>query len=161
MAACSASWWPWLAGIRQDIQDNVLIWTLQNELNASLNASTMMTYQSGPNHCCGLCHEPDHDTANCVLLDLQSQPPQLPPTRSGVPMQGGPAGPEDSMLGDARQDLRVLELGSLLLPLLLISCATCKRRGHRARDCEETPADSPYKSSPVASPRSSRGQGSN
>ena len=133
-----------------------------NELNASLHASTVMTYRSGPSHCCGLCHEPDHDAANCALLGLQSQPPQLPPTRSGVPMQGGPV--RRTARPETLERICVSwNRGRCSFPSCSFRhiCATCKRRGHRARECDETPADSPYKSSPGTYPRSSRGQGSN
>ena len=34
-------------------------------------------------------------------------------------------------------------------------CATCRRKGHRAKECEETPADSPYKATP-GSPAASK-----
>lgn len=38
-------------------------------------------------------------------------------------------------------------------------CATCKRKGHKAKECEETPIDSQYKVSQAISARASRGQG--
>ena len=50
-----------------------------NELNPSLHASTVMPYRAGASQCCGLCHEPDHETSVCTLLGLQPSPHSVPP----------------------------------------------------------------------------------
>ena len=127
-----------------------------NELNPSLHASTVMTYQSGPSQCCSLCHEPDHDAANCALLGVQTQPPQLPPNPSGSSLQGG----------SVQRSVHLERIcvswnrGRCSFPICSFQhvCATCKRRGHRAKECDETPADS---LTPLATPRPSCGQGTN
>ena len=67
-----------------------------NELNLSLHAATVMTYRADPSHCCGLCHELDHNAAACALLGLQPNPPLALPAcgpgsskASVYPQQGG------------------------------------------------------------------------
>ena len=52
-----------------------------NKVNPSLHAAIVMTYRAGPSHCCGLCHELDHEAAACALLGLQPNPPLGPPVR--------------------------------------------------------------------------------
>ena len=137
--------------------DSTIKW---NELNPSHHASTVMTYRSGTSQCCTLCRGPNHDAGNCALLGLQLQPPALPPARTGSPMLGGP------MRRAARPETleRICvswNRGRCSFPACLFChvCVTCRRRGHRARECVETPTDSPYKSSPPSAPKA-RGQGS-
>jgi hypothetical protein len=133
-----------------------------NELNASLHASTVMTFRSGSSHCCGLCHEPDHDAANCALLGIQTQLPQLPTIRGGPPTHGGPV--RRAARPETLERICVSwNRGRCSFPNCSFRhvCATCKRRGHRAKECDETPANSSYRLTPLTSPRSARGQGAN
>jgi hypothetical protein len=56
--------------------------TQWNEINSSLHASTVLTYRTGPGQSCGLCHEPDHTTAQCAMVALQ---PLLPSSAAPPP----------------------------------------------------------------------------
>ena len=119
------------------------------ELNASLHASTVLSYRAGPSHFCSHCHEPDHTAEQCALSYLQ------PPTPPLQPPQWPPASNQTSQ--PARRVMRPETLERICSSwnmgrcIFLDSCkfkhicATCKRRGHKAKECDETPADSPYK----------------
>ena len=138
-----------------------------NELNPSLHASTVLTYRSGPSQCCGLCYEPDHNATQCAMLALQPQPPSLPqayrrqpPGQPSPTQQGGPI----------RRPVRPETLericvswnrGRCSYPSCNFRhiCATCKRRGHKAKECEETPQDSHYKLSLANSSKPPTGRG--
>ena len=134
-----------------------------NELNPSLHASTIMTYRSGTSQCCGLCHEPDHGIHNCALVGLQASPPSLPTTRSTSGSQSQQGGPirRTSRPETAERICISWNRGRCSFPSCSFRhiCATCKRRGHRAKECEETPADSHYKLTSGSTPRPSREQG--
>jgi hypothetical protein len=133
-----------------------------NELNPSLHASTVMTYRSGNSQCCTLCHEPDHGAHICALGALQAAPPSIPTASSSQGSQ--------SQAGPIRRVTRPETLekiciswnrGRCSFPACTFRhvCATCKRKGHKAKECEETPIDSQYKVSQAISARASRGQG--
>ena len=143
--------------------DSTVKW---NELNPSLHASTVMTYRAGHSQCYSLCHEPDHDTYACALLGLQAQPPPLPSSHwpgsrsTSLPQHGGPV----------RKITRPETLERICVSWnrgrcsfaacsFRHICATCKQKGHRARDCQETPADAQYKSASSSAPKPSRAQG--
>ena len=51
--------------------------TKWNELNPSLQASTILSCRSGPSHGCSLCYEPDHTAAECAMKALFPQSPVL------------------------------------------------------------------------------------
>ena len=138
-----------------------------NELNPNLLASTVLTFRSGPGKCCGLCHEPDHDSTQCATLVLQSQSPatwsphSLFRSRSSPPRQGGPI--HRYTRPETMERICVSwNRGRCSFPTCSFRpiCATCKRRGHKAKDCEDTPAESHYKTPPSQAsnpPRKARG----
>ena len=134
-----------------------------NELNPSLHASTIMTYRSGNSQCCVLCHEPDHGAHNCALVGLQPSPPSLPTPRVASGSQSQQGGPlrRTTRPETAERICISWNRGRCSFPSCSFRhiCATCKRRGHRAKECDKTPVDSAYKVTPVPSPRPSRGQG--
>ena len=138
-----------------------------NELNPSLHASTVLTYRSGPSQCCGLCYEPDHNATQCAMLALQPQPPSLPqayrrqpPGQPSPTQQGGPI--RRPVCPETLERICVSwNRGRCSYPSCNFRhiCATCKRRGHKAKECEETPQDSHYKLSPANSSKPPTGRG--
>ena len=140
---------------------------LWQEINSSLHASTILSYRVGPSQVCSICHEPDHMSEQCAMHVLQLQrwsppsqplmPPRLHQSRLGPPT----AGP-------VRRPVRPKTLehicvswnkGRCTFPAYNFRhiCATCKRRGYRAKECEETSAESPYKYRPAFPPRAGGG----
>ena len=114
-----------------------------NELNASLHAATVMSMWAGASKLCKLCKEPDHAESQCALASLQSpQTPlfsvaTLPPTGKRVTR------PETlERICSSWNKGRCVFPGSCRFQHV---CATCRCKGHRARDCEDSPAASPYK----------------
>ena len=114
-----------------------------NELNASLHATTVMSLKSGETRLCKLCREPDHAESQCALASFQAhlQPalalPPLPPASKRVTR------PET-----LERIYTSWNKGQCAFPgscRFRHVCATCRRKGHRAKDCEDTAADSPYK----------------
>ena len=119
-----------------------------NELNASLHAATVMSLRSGERKLCRLCREPDHAESQCALASLHF--PQLqqlhlpPPSRSASP----PASKRVVRPETLERICSSWNKGRCAFPgtcRFRHVCAVCKRKGHRARDCEETPPDSLYK----------------
>ena len=121
-------------------------------MNSSLHASMVLTYRSGPSQGCGLCHEPDHITAQCAMLALQPYPPTPLHSRPQPLFHSGPT----FMGGPVRRPVRPETLERICVSWnrgrcsyaacnFHRVCASCKKRGHKARNCEEAPADSPYK----------------
>ena len=127
--------------------------TAWNELNPSLHASTILSYRAGPGQTCSICHEPDHSASLCAMQALQSQPTSsvtLPVTPR--PLFGNSAG--SVAAGSPIRRLPHQET----LERICVSwnrgrcsfasckfrhiCATCRQRGHKARDCQY---DSVYK----------------
>ena len=138
--------------------------TVWHEINPSLHASTILSYRAGPSRVCSICHEPDHTADACAMQVLQPAAP------ASVPQQPAPhhqqaiprPGSAQSSAGPMQRPVRPETLericvswnrGRCTFPACNFRhiCATCKKRGHRARDCEETPAESSYKSLPPAS----------
>ena len=139
--------------------DPTLRWS---EVNSSLHASTVLTYRSGPSQGCGLCHEPDHITAQCAMLALQPYPPSSSSGRPQPLFRAGSA----PMGGPIRRPVRPETLERICVSwnrgrcsyaacTFRHVCATCKRKGHKARDCMETPPDSQYKLTPALTSQSS------
>ena len=122
-----------------------------NEINASLHTSTVLTYRSSPSQCCGLCHEPDHNATQCALLAIQPQPLHGMSTRpqSHVRLGGQSGGPmRRAPRPETLERICVSwNRGRCSYPTCTFRhiCATCKKKGHRAKDCEETPPESSYK----------------
>ena len=129
--------------------------TVWHEINPSLHASTILSYRSGPSQVCSICHEPDHTADSCAMQALQPQQPsalnQQTPRPQATTRPGPPGGP-------VRRPIRPETLericvswnrGRCTFPACNFRhiCATCKRRGHRAKECEDTPPDSTYKTS--------------
>lgn len=74
--------------------------TVWHELNPSLHASTVLSYQAGPSRVCSICHEPDHVAAACAMQVLQPTHLSLQPNprcqvQSCQPMQGLCRRPQD------------------------------------------------------------------
>lgn len=115
-----------------------------NELNASLHAATVMSLRTGETKLCKLCKEPDHSETQCALASLY--PPQQignPAMPSGGPAAGKRTRPEMlERICTSWNKGRCVYPGSCRFRHI---CITCRRKGHRARDCEETPADSPFR----------------
>ena len=145
--------------------------TVWHELNPSLHASTVLSYRAGPGKVCTLCHEPDHTAGGCAMQLLQPHPSPIivqQPSTSEVqfltsPRAGGLAG------GTARRPVsqetrdRICiswNRGRCTFPSCRfrhILCATCKLRGHKAKDCQQTPAESLYKAHASFTPKTGGG----
>ena len=144
--------------------------TVWHELNPSLHASTVLSYRAGPGKVCTLCHEPDHTAGGCAMQLLQPHPsPTIvqQPSASEVqfltsPGAGGLAG------GTARRPVsqetrdRICiswNRGRCTFPSCRFRhiCATCKLRGHKAKDCQQTPAESLYKAHASFTPKTGGG----
>ena len=132
--------------------------TVWHEINPSLHAATVLSYRAGPGRVCSICHEPDHTADTCAMQMLQSAPPGMsgPPASPHRPQPLGRMNTGTSGGGPMRRPVRQETLericvswnkGRCSFPACSFRhiCATCKRRGHRAKDCEDTPADSAYK----------------
>ena len=139
------------------ILDPGVLW---QEINSSLHASTILSYRVGPSQVCSICHEPDHMAEQCAVQVLQPQrwsppsqqlmPPRLHQSRLGPPTAGPirrPVRPE------TLEHICVSwNKGRCTFPACNF-CAMCKRLGHRAKECEETSAELPYKSRPAFPPK--------
>ena len=129
-----------------------------NELNASLHVATVMSLRSGDKKPCRLCREPD---SQCALASLQFPQPQQhqqhqPWVSSSPPASRQVARPETlERICSSWNRGRCAFPGSCRFRHI---CASCKRKGHRARDCDKTPADSPYKTVPQHPPTDKSGQ---
>ena len=143
----------WLARIRQVVQEQQAAlaklhpW---NELNASLHATTVMSLKSGETRLCKLCREPDHAESQCALASFQAhlQPalalPPLPPASKRVTR------PETlERIYTSWNKGRCAFPGSCRFRHV---CAMCRRKGHWAKDCEDTAADSPTRWCRVGQP---------
>ena len=123
-----------------------------NELSPSLHASTILSYRSGPSQCCGLCHEPDHSASQCAMLSVHPPPVASRGQLAGQPSPSPQAGPiRKTVRPETLERICVSwNRGRCSHPSCSFRhiCATCKRRGHKARDCEETPQSSHYKTNP-------------
>lgn len=116
-----------------------------NELNASLHAATVMSLRSGDSKLCKLCREPDHADSQCALASLQPPQPYAWPTTAGAAAGRRVTRPDTlERICTSWNKGRCAFPGSCRFRHV---CASCKRKGHRARECEETPAGSPYKTS--------------
>ena len=125
-----------------------------NEVNASLHAATILTFRSGPSQSCSICHEPDHGASACAMMVLEPQHPQQLPCpqplfRSGAPLSAWgtrkPVRPETLERICVSWNRGKCTFSDCQFRHI---CATCKRRGHKAKECEETAASSPYKVPP-------------
>ena len=138
--------------------------TVWHELNPSLHAATVLSYRVGPGAVCSVCHEPDLSSETCAMQVLQPQEKpamvqQSPPVQA---QQSAPRG-VSSIAGNAtRRPTRPETLericiswnkGRCTFPSCRFRhiCATCKGRGHRAKECQQTPAESLYKAQPSTS----------
>ena len=124
-----------------------------HELNASLHAATVMSLRSGTNRSCKLCREPDHVEAQCTLVSLYPWQPS-----AGVSSTPPQVFKRVSMPETLERICSSWNKGRCVFPgscRFRHVCATCRRKGHRAKECKETPADSPYKATP-GSPAASK-----
>ena len=125
--------------------------TQWSELNLSLHASTILSFRSGPSLGCGLCHEPDHASGDCAMKALfpQSVVSAIVSGHPPVPIRQLPAGGPIRRISRPETLERICmswNWGRCTFPQCNFRhiCATCKKRGYRAKDCPETPADSSY-----------------
>ena len=119
-----------------------------NELNASLHAATVMSLRAGDKRPCRLCRESDHTESRCALASLQSpQPQQHQPSSSWSPAASKRVVKPETL----ERTCSSWNRGRCAFPgscRFRHVCASCRHKGHRARDCDESPADSPYKATP-------------
>ena len=147
--------------------------TVWHEINASLHASTILSYRAGPSQACAICHEPDHMADVCAMqaLQLQQGSAITQQLSSQRPLSGSRPGSAPSAAGPLRRSVRPETLericvswnrGRCTFPACKFRhvCATCKQRGHRAKDCDDTPADSAYKAALSNIPKSGSGAAS-
>ena len=146
---------------QQAALDGQLRWS---ELSPSLYAATILSARVGPSSFCTLCQEADHQAAQCALAFFHSAPRAQGPS-GGIPqllqvMQPVGALPPantGSTTPTTRRAIRPETLericvswnkGRCAFPggcTFRHVCASCRKRGHRARDCPETPEGSSYK----------------
>lgn len=131
-----------------------------HELNASLHAATVMSLRSGNNQPCRLCREPDHSEIHCALASLQP-----PHAAANFVLTTSSAATRRTTRPETLERICLSwNKGRCAFPgscRFRHVCATCRRKGHRAKECDETPADSPYKAispSPGASKVASESQ---
>ena len=137
--------------------------------NPSRLASFVMGAQPhGPIVTCAYCHEVDHSAAECALALIQQKgtcpsasvllpttpppPPPPPPSptqlRQLLPTQMRQFPPA---YGYDQRPVRICiswNKGKCMLPgscAFRHICAVCRTADHMARDCDQAPADSPYK----------------
>ena len=120
-----------------------------NELNASVHAATVMSLRTGDKKLCRLCREPDHTESQCALALLQhfTQPQQHQQSSFWSPAAGKRIAKPETL----ERICSSWNRGWCAFPgscRFRQVCASCRRKGHRARDCEETPPDLPYKAMP-------------
>ena len=125
---------------RQRELDPTLPW---NTLLPDLQATTILGQRKGGGTFCTLCRGSDHTNQLCALASLQQQvPPSGPPLEPSqryprrYPSQPGPictSWNNGACAYPGRCNFRHV-------------CATCSL-AHRARDCPDTPDDSPYRRS--------------
>ena len=116
-----------------------------HELNASLHAATVMSLRSGLNRSCRLCRGPDHVETQCALASLQPGPPSSlePQPMTSSPGMKRVVRPETlERICSSWNKGRCAFPGSCRFRHV---CATCRSKGHRAKECDDTPADSQYK----------------
>lgn len=136
-----------------------------NSLLPDLQASTILGQRGGGGVFCSLCRGVDHTSAQCALTYMQQ--PVI-----GAPGQDASNRPQEGRWRSQRPLARVCtswNRGSCAYPgscTFRHVCISC-RLPHRAKDCPDTPADSPWKRFPRAAPNapsssssgnSSRGQ---
>ena len=153
-----------------------------NELNASLFAATVLCSRSTPGTACSLCQEADHQTQDCALGFFQHPPSysSTPPSSGWSqqhihPAQGAPSRRSPPATGQPRRAIRPETVKKICVSWnrgvcsfpgscsFRHICATCQTKGHRARDCPDTPDDSEYKARarwPPSSYRRVEGQAS-
>ena len=120
-----------------------------NELNASLHAATVMSLRSGESRLCNLCREPDHVDSRCALASLHFPQSLSPQSASLVTPALPSAGRRVTRPETLERICASWNKGRCAFPgscRFRHVCASCRRKGHRARDCAETPTDSPYMS---------------
>ena len=156
---CGVGWLVYARVFKQQAAcDPTIVW---NELNASLLAATVLSTRSRHGAFCTLCHEADHTAQDCALVFLY--PPGQP---SGVRLGQGSGTEPPTMphrVGQANSQRRAPRPGTLericaswnrgqcAYPASCAFrhiCTTCRRRGHRAKEYDETPPQSPYEINP-------------
>ena len=113
-----------------------------NGLLPDLQAATMLGQRSGGGTFCSLCRGVDHVTSQCALVPLQQ--PLVSHQVSNVPASSSSV----SNRGEHRRPVCTSWNGGRCTYPGRCSfrhvCITCGQR-HMARDCRDTPQDSPYK----------------
>ena len=132
------------------------------QLDSSLLASFVMGAQPhGPIVTCAYCHEVDHSAAECTLALIQQREyarlPQSSHPRLPFPLP--PTQLHQLLPTQMRQFLPAYDQrpvliciswnkGKCILPgscAFRHICAVCRTADHMVRDCDQVPADSPYK----------------
>ena len=149
---------------QQAALDGSLPW---NELSPSLFASTILSARAGPSSFCTLCQEADHQASQCALAFFQApsgyrptrqelwapsavwQQPPPPPSTQPPPLPATQPASRRVMRPETLERICVSwNKGRCVFPgscQFHHVCATCRTRGHRAKDCAKTPESSLYK----------------
>ena len=123
------------AAIDQSMRWNVILPELQ--------ACTILGQRSAGGLYCSLCTGVDHSVSQCALSVLQQPLTMQPPVNTRRP----------SNSSDRRASSRPIPIcsswnsGRCIYPgtcSFRHICATCRQQ-HRARDCDDTPSESPYR----------------
>ena len=141
----TAPLWPWMAGMWQSVAAAGSAQPLITLAWAKFQSPCLhfLSYHSGPGRFCNLSCESDHITSQCALTHLQPYSP--PPSLHRLPPQSSDQ--ESCETRDIRTHLFSEKKGwCVFLESCQFqhACATCKSKGHRAQDCEETPPELPY-----------------
>ena len=128
--------------------DRSLRW---NILLPDLQASTILGQRVGGGTYCSLCRGVDHAPAQCALGFMQQPLTTQPPTTTVTTMRGS-----SRRFGQLRNRpiCTSWNTGQCIFPGTCSYrhvCATCNQR-HQARDCQDTPQDSPYRRGVRAQP---------
>ena len=116
-----------------------------NVLISDLHAATIISQRSTGGVCCSLCRGFDHTASQCALGFVQQ------PLIQGASSGGSVTTPNNQAPQPRSRSLRPICMswnsGGCVYPgtcTFRHLCATCGLR-HRARDCSDTPADSPFR----------------
>ena len=113
-----------------------------------------MSLRAGDKKPCKLCREPDHTDSQCALASLQFPQPQPHQPLSSV---SPPAGKRVARPETLERICSSWNKGRCAFPgscRFRHVCASCRCKGHRARDCDETPADSQCHTTPLRTSQS-------
>ena len=123
--------------------DRSLRW---NTLLSDLHAATIISQRASGGVCCSLCRGFDHSSLQCALAFVEQ------PLTQGLPANSAATLPESRPTHSRSRTPRPVcsswNSGGCIYPgscTFRHVCATCGNRYHRAKDCSDTPADSPFR----------------